>query len=174
MLQQNFYPSKIVEVVPSDTINIPNPGSATITGVADNTVVGKLEDSTQTFLPENGNPVAIGDIVFNTRDTTIATVTAIDSNTVLSLSADIMANTEGYTIYRKNRNLGCLIYVTAIDRNNYTIAGVSAGGDDFSFDLPFVGGTGISTVLLPFQVLRINDTGTTAAPGSMRIHALFN
>tara|TARA_R110002020_G_scaffold119205_8_gene272098 strand:+ start:835 stop:1362 length:528 start_codon:yes stop_codon:yes gene_type:complete len=175
MLQQNFYPSKIIEVVPSDTINIPNPGSATITGVADNTVVGKLEDSTQNFAVSNGNPVAIGDIVFNTRDTTIATVTAIDSPTVLSISADIMANTEGYTIYRKDRNLGCLIYVTSIDRATYTIAGISAGGDDFSFDLPFGGNaTSLNSILLPFQVLRINDTGTTAAPGSIKIYALFN
>tara|TARA_R110002020_G_scaffold241365_3_gene454506 strand:- start:777 stop:1277 length:501 start_codon:yes stop_codon:yes gene_type:complete len=166
MLQQNFYPSKIIQVVPSDTINIPNPGSATISGVATNTVAGKLEDNTQTFLPANGNPVAIGDIVFNTRDITIATVTAIDSDTILSLSADIMANTEAYTIYRKDRNLGCLVYVQS-DRNTETIAGISAGGDLFSFNLS------VGNNVLPFQVLRINSTDTSLW-ASAKIYALFN
>lgn len=43
--------------------------------------------------------VAVGDIVKNTTDGTFALVTAIDSATQLSLSADIMVSGEGYVIY---------------------------------------------------------------------------
>ena len=175
MLQQNFYPSRLIEVVPSDTINIPNPGSATISGTTTATIASRLVDSAQDFSAGRGNPVAEGDIVMNTRDTTIATVTGIPSPNVLSLSADIMTSAETYTIYRKNRNLGCIVYVTSIDRNTYTIAGITPGGDSFKVELPFTNTPGtLNSIVLPFQVLRINATGTTPAPASIQIFALFN
>jgi hypothetical protein len=40
-------------------------------------------------------------VVHNTTDGTSATITAIDSSTTLSLSADIMENSEAFTIYAK-------------------------------------------------------------------------
>jgi hypothetical protein len=40
-----------------------------------------------------------GDIVHNTSDNTFATITAIDSATVASLSADIMDDDETYSVY---------------------------------------------------------------------------
>lgn len=42
-----------------------------------------------------------GMVVHNTTDGTSATITAIDSSTTLSLSADIMENSEAFTIYAK-------------------------------------------------------------------------
>ena len=42
--------------------------------------------------------VAIGDYVYNTTDNTSATVTAVDSDTTLSISANIMASGEAYVI----------------------------------------------------------------------------
>ena len=174
MLQQNFYPSRLIKVVPSDTINIPNPGSATISGTTTSTIANRLVDSAQDFSAGRGNPVSEGDIVMNTRDDTIATVTGIPSPNVLSLSADIMTTAETYTIYRKNRNLGCIVYVTSIDRNIYTIAGITPGGDSFKVDLPYNNFAGtLNSIVLPFQVLRINATGSTLPP-KIEIFALFN
>ena len=42
---------------------------------------------------------SVGDIVHNTADNTFATITAIDSATVASISADIMDAAETYSVY---------------------------------------------------------------------------
>ncbi len=63
-------------------------------GTTDATTANKLEDSTQNF----NTTVRVGMRVFNTTDVTTALVTAIDSDTVLSIDADIMTTGEAYTI----------------------------------------------------------------------------
>ena len=63
-------------------------------GTADGTTASKLIDSTQNFL----TTVSINDIIHNTTDDTYAKVTAVDSDTSLSLSADIMISTETYVV----------------------------------------------------------------------------
>lgn len=64
-------------------------------GTTDGTTANKLIQSGQNFL----TTCAINMIVYNTTDTTWAYITAVDSNTQLSLSADIMDNGENFTIY---------------------------------------------------------------------------
>ncbi len=63
-------------------------------GTTDGAAANKLIQSGQNFL----TTVAVGDVVYNTTDGTYALVTAIDSDTQLSISADIMANAEVYRI----------------------------------------------------------------------------
>ena len=76
-------------------------GSSTYTGgtvdigTTDSTTASKLVDSTQNFI----TTVTIGDIVKNTTDNTYAAVTAIDSDTTLSLDTDIMISGEAYEIH---------------------------------------------------------------------------
>jgi len=65
--------------------------SGTVTSSASN----KLVDTSENFT----NVVIVGDVVKNTTTTSIAAVTAIDSNTSLTLSSDIMSNGENYEIY---------------------------------------------------------------------------
>lgn len=69
--------------------------SARDTGTADGTTTNKLVDSTQNFV----STVGVGNIVKNTTDDTFAVITAVDSNTQLSLDADIMVSGETYEIY---------------------------------------------------------------------------
>ena len=66
----------------------------TESGTATSTTANKLVDTAGQFTAN----VKVGDIVSNTTDNTTANVTAIDSNTQLSLSADIMASGEAYVI----------------------------------------------------------------------------
>ena len=66
-------------------------------GTTSATTANKLVDSTQNF----SSTVQVGSFVKNTTDNTTASVTAIDSNTTLSLSSDIMASGENYIIYAK-------------------------------------------------------------------------
>ena len=62
-------------------------------GSATSTTANKLVDSGASFAS-----AAVGMTVFNTTDNTFATVTALDSGTQLSLSADIMASGDNYII----------------------------------------------------------------------------
>ena len=64
-------------------------------GSATSTVANKLVDSAATFVADG---VAVGHAVANITDQTFATVTAVDSATQLSLSANIFVSGEAYTI----------------------------------------------------------------------------
>ena len=63
-------------------------------GTTTSTSADKLVQTGQNFT----TTVAIGDYVYNTTDNTSATVSAVDSDTTLSLSANIMASGEDYVI----------------------------------------------------------------------------
>ena len=99
-------------------------------GTATATTSNKLVDSAQNFT----ETVQLRDFVINTTDDTVAFVSAIDSDTTLSLvevdgttAEDIMANTEKYEIYRP-----------------IVFQNVAAGS------------------FLPIEVNRVFNTGTTA------------
>lgn len=64
-------------------------------GTTTSTTTNKLVDSGQNFL----TTVRVGDYVTNETDETQTTVTAIDSNTQLSLADDIFTSGEDYVIY---------------------------------------------------------------------------
>ncbi len=59
------------------------------------TTAGKVEDSNATFITSQ---VQIGDLVQNVTDSTTALVTAIDSETVLSVDNDVFESGETYNI----------------------------------------------------------------------------
>lgn len=85
------------------------------------TTTNKLIDSARTF----SSTVSVGDLVLNTTDSTRATVTAVDSNTELTLDADIMASGEFYTIREQSR----LDYI-AFDGYGYFEDGVNPRSTD--------------------------------------------
>ena len=65
-------------------------------GTTDGVATNKLIQSGQNFT----TTVLVGMIVYNTTDSTFANVTAVDSDTQLTLDADIMVSGENYTIYK--------------------------------------------------------------------------
>jgi hypothetical protein len=135
-----------VSVIPSDTIDIPNVSGPSQSGTATGTTVNKLVDSSGAFTSN-----LIGYIVYNTTDSTVATVTSVDDANTLSLSADIMASGEAYVLYA-DVNLGCVLYVG----NTGNLRVLTSGGAD----LTFVGIPAGSFV--PVQVKRVFATDTTA------------
>jgi len=68
-----------------------------VSGATTATTSNKLVDSSENFTTQG---VMVGDRINNITDTTYATVTAIDSSTTLSVSADVFASGESYTIVR--------------------------------------------------------------------------
>jgi hypothetical protein len=90
---------KIQYVIIDDTDTLIDGDTVSFSSVKDSgtttaTTTDKLVDGTQNFT----STVRVGDLVKNTTDDTTATVTAVDSDTTLSLSADIMVSGEAYEI----------------------------------------------------------------------------
>tara|TARA_R110002153_G_scaffold238589_1_gene392951 strand:- start:192 stop:662 length:471 start_codon:yes stop_codon:yes gene_type:complete len=136
-------------IVPSDTIDIPAiANEAYPASSATSAVVNKLVDSTQ-FFTTNG--IKVGDIIQNHTTETKATVTAIDNDTTLSISADIMnAVNDSYSIYT-DVTLGCVFYVGVAGDIKYT----TSGGDTVVMKAATVGWH-------PVNVTKVFSTGTTA------------
>tara|TARA_R100001198_G_C5137491_1_gene152844 strand:+ start:170 stop:643 length:474 start_codon:yes stop_codon:yes gene_type:complete len=150
MAYQKLQVSRALQVIPSDTINIPSVAHRSAQGTTVGTAVtNKLVDTGATFL--DSGLVKKNDIVYNTTDSTIARVVDIESNSTLLLSADIFIAAEGYQIYKDN-NDGCILYVGGLGN----VEVVTVGGDEIV--LP-----GISAgSFLPLQVTRVKANLTTA------------
>lgn len=148
MAIQNLQASSAIEVIPSDTINIPNPAAKVASGTQTSATANKLTDTGATF---NNGDVKVGDIVYDKTGLQIATVTAIDSATVLSLSADIFTATEDYVIYDHTAKSNPSLYIGAAGDISVEMAGTGSAK-------VFKGVAAGST--LPINVTRVNVTGT--------------
>lgn len=139
------------KVVPSDTIGIPSTASEQQSGTTDGVAVSELIDSTKLFL----SSVKTGFIVVNTTvgSEAIATVVSVDSDTALTLSADIIISGEDYTIYGAAETNGAVLYIGSAAGANLRV--LTVAGDDVTM-------TGISAgVYVPIHVKKVFATGTT-------------
>jgi len=147
MAYQKLQAGRALAVIPSDTVNIPNIAAVSASGTTTAGTTDKLTDTGGDFINKR---VAIGDIIY--AGTVVATVTAIDSSTILSTSATIPTTT-AYTIYSQANNPqnGCVLYCGG----EGTISVVTVGGDTVEF-------VGVPAGLfIPVQVLKVNATVVT-------------
>lgn len=143
---------RAIRVILSDTIPIPAPmnlklaGSNTFTGVNTLTVTG-IGNWTRN--------INIGDIVVNTNNVGIATVTGIQNDFAVSLSANIfsLSTGDGFGIYStRDIRYGMTLYNGTAAA---TIVVITAGGERVQFvNLP-IG-------FLPVKVSQVLSTGSTA------------
>ena len=154
MAYQKLQVSDGLAVIPSATVNIPDPSTEMVTSTTDGTTANKLVDGTQDFIAMG---VKTGMIVYNTTDTTAAYVTAVDDANTLSISVDVMATAEAYSIYGSATD-GCVLYVgvagdlVAVLATDKDIAPASQKELTFK-NLP-------NASFLPTQVVRVDDTTT--------------
>ena len=104
--------TQAIQVIPSDTIPIPNPSFIAATGVGNkvdsgvntSVAVNKLIDSLSSWTGTTPPlPVVVGDVVYNTTTPANAAVTAVDSATQLAFGSNIFqATPENYLIVRQN------------------------------------------------------------------------
>ena len=142
---------RAINVIPSDTVNIPNPAGLGMTGVADSTATNKLVIQDPLFTTNLLNA-----IVVNTTTNTIANVVGFDSPTSLVLDADIFTSAgDEYSIYNSDNNQGCSIYIKAQAPNKITV--LTVGGDVVKFQ--GCGDTN-SSMILPVNVIRVLNDGT--------------
>ena len=140
-----------IDVVPSDTINIPQPYDI---ASGNNTAVtaSELVDGGADFIAAN---VSEGDAVYNLTDGTIATVTSKIDATRLGLSANIFAATpKAYAIYQGN------------SKPNSFLLYVGTGGDvniQTSATAPVLLKNVGDASFIPINVGRVNASSTTAS-----------
>tara|TARA_R100000951_G_C2574012_1_gene159725 strand:- start:126 stop:605 length:480 start_codon:yes stop_codon:yes gene_type:complete len=152
MAYQKLQAGRAITVIPSDTIDIPNIAASVISSTTTSATAGKLNDTAGDFINKR---VAVGDIIYTSGLATniAATVTAIDSATVLSVTTAI-ANSTAYTIYSQaqNQNNGCVLYCGGAGN----IDVITSGGDTVNLATVPAG------LFIPVQVLRVKATLTTA------------
>lgn len=147
--------SRALRAHPSDNANIAFPGAVIVSGTNTSVTAFKLVNSAATFVTNN---VQIGDVIHNDTAGTAATVVGVDSQTQLTLNADIFTLTaQTYTVYAMSSqtsqgNPGCFLYVGGAGN----VSVVTVGGDQINF-LGVPAGT-----TLPIQVRQLRATGTTA------------
>ena len=147
MAYQKLQVERALEVIPSDTINIPNVSGAVLSGTTSQAapVATQLVDNTQDFTLIQG---LVGSIVYLTGG--VATVASVTDATTLTLSAGIMdtlAISEAYTIYA-DANQGCVLYTGA----GGDIKVLTAGNDEVTFTGTAAG------AFIPVQVKRVFAT----------------
>ena len=149
MAYQKLQAGEALAVIPSDTIRVPNPAAIANTGTAAAPTGAQLVGIGTEFT----KTVAVGDIVYDTTNSVVATVDAIVSDTVLTTSAAI-ATGASYVIYSQanNPSNGCVLYVGVAGDVKVKMAGGN--------DVVFKGATAGS--FLPINVLQVFATGTTA------------
>jgi hypothetical protein len=148
MAYQKLQAGSAIPVVPSDTISIPAGDGVQLSSQTTGAALNKLVDTTQAFT----TTVKVGAIVHNITDGSIATVTAIDGNTQLTLSADIMAISKDYTIYAGPETNGCALYVGVAGDVKVKMS----SGKDVIFTAVPAGS------FMPVNVLKVYATDTTA------------
>lgn len=135
-------------LLPNDNVSIPNFASAPASGTATSVTANKLNDSTASFT----DTVVVGDVVYNTVSGALTTVTAIDSDTVLTLAADIFTSTDGYSIHRATSKMrGVMLYVGVAG----DVAIETTSGDDVIIKNAAVGWH-------PVSIEKLKSTGTVA------------
>lgn len=80
----------------SESVSAGALGTTYTSGTTTSASAGKLINSGDTFVSDG---VKVGCIIKNTTDTTYTYVTAVDSETQLSVNDDIFATSEAYTVY---------------------------------------------------------------------------
>ena len=103
-------------------------------GTTSSTTANKLVESGQNFL----STVSVGDIIVNTTDGTSATVTAVDSNTTLSVTPDVMPTGKAYVIYSATSKTEQLIGIkdaVLVQQASTTTATIAISSGNSSTDI---------------------------------------
>ena len=157
-------PTQAITVIPSDTINIPEPGSYltggnTGSGTTLTTAGAKFLGTFNAGNTGYSNRVAAGDVIY--QGTTIVTVVSVDSDTQLSVSAALTGGGATYEIYRGNGGAQTQL----LAGNEGFSLFVGTGGN-----IAVIPASSTDTVVLknvpnssfiPLQVARVLLTGTT-------------
>ena len=165
MAYQRLQVSNSVDVIPSDTVPIPDPATFVLTGVASMSAAGTLTDIGTSFTTAGIQKNAI---LYAVSSGAAYFVTSVDSDTQLTVSPAVaVALSEAYVIYNAP-TLGATLYVgtagnisveMASQRNAVEVSGLN----------PSIYSNVPNGSFMPILVTRVNETLTLAS----NIKALF-
>jgi hypothetical protein len=147
--------SRALRAHPSDSAVIASPNTANVGGATTSAATNKLINSSAKFSTASIYP---GDVVHNDTAGTCATVVSIDSDTQLTLNANIFTTSgQAYVVYSMSPQAGigqtgAYLYV-AVTGN---VSVITIGGDIATFAAVPAG------TVLPVQVLQLRATSTTS------------
>lgn len=159
MAYQKLQVSNGLAVIPSNKIDIPNPDTEVLTGIADFSVAGVLTDVGTTFLTDG---ILTNAIVYNTTAQKAYRVTAItDDLNLLITPLDAGGATDNYVIYNE-ATAGCILFAgvagdIAIEPVGRVHPTIDASSPFYTLFKGIAAGS-----FLPIQVLRVPSTNTTA------------
>jgi len=136
-------------IIQSDTVNMPNPANAGLSGVSSASAANLLVDNNNVFTTN-----LIGNTII--CDNTLATVTGFIDQHTLVLSSDLTsAGGFPYTLYVPTPNEGFSIYIPGNQFGNLQI--LTVGGDIVTFS---AAGDQNASMILPVQALRVLESET--------------
>ena len=158
MPTQKLQPSRALEVLKSDSANIPTP-NLLVTGTATSTVVLELVDSTANFIVTTTTGVQykvnVGDVVYCPGTPDAATIVKVVNATTLLLNNNIISSGDSYSIYQEGaptglNNQGAVLYIGGAGNLKVT----TSGNDIITF-------TGIQAgTFFPVNVVKVWAAGT--------------
>tara|TARA_R110002012_G_scaffold42523_1_gene115686 strand:- start:336 stop:806 length:471 start_codon:yes stop_codon:yes gene_type:complete len=150
MAYQKLQGLRAIAVTPTDDVQVPSPSDLSASGNNTSIVASQLEDNTAQFIGK----VIPGSTIVNQTTGAWATVTGVQSQTELSLSADIfLATPQAYAVYAINVNEGPVLYVGT----GGTLAIKTVGND--LVELVNVA----DASFIPIMVKTVQSTNTTAS-----------
>lgn len=151
MAYQKLQTQRAIAVIPNDSGTvIPSPGGEILSDTS-GLLIGSFK--LIAFGAQNFSKVQPGDVIYNTTDSTTATVTAVTSST-LTLNADIFtAPGKAFKIYSTRGSEGPVLYVGT----GGTVVMKTVGGDTVTLvNVP-------DASFLPIMTSVVVATGTTAS-----------
>jgi len=153
MANQKLQVGRGLAVIPSNTIDIPFPGAIKQEQSVNTSTGGggfNLIDTAALFVTNN---ISVGDIIYNTTDSTCAKVVSVTSETQLVCNSAIFAASgKKYFVYDRDGNDGCVLYVGGAG----TLSVRTVGGDTLNLAAVSAG------QFIPIQVLGVNTSNTSA------------
>ena len=166
MAYQRLQVSNAIQVIPSDTVPIPNPATLVLSGSGAANVAGVLTQAGAKFTEAGIQKNAI---VYAQTSGNAYTVVSVDSDTQLTVTPSVAgAPIEAYAIYNAP-TLGATLYVGGIGNVSVEMA----ANKDVNASIPGQNPISFSNVpqgsFMPTLVTRVNASSTTAT----LIKALF-
>jgi len=150
MAYQKLQGKRAIAVTPTDGVQVPSPSDLSASGSNTSIVANQLEDNTAAFIGK----VIPGSTIVNETTGAWATVTGVQSQTELLLSANIfLATPEAYAVYSVDVNEGPVLYVGTGGGLTITTVGNDVVELVNVADASFI----------PIMVRTVQSTGTTAS-----------
>ena len=150
MAYQKLQQGRAINVIPSDSINIPSPSAVSAVGVNES-VDDKIIDSTKNFI----NSVKLNDTVYNLTTNEISYVTEIVAADEIKVADSIFSTGDEYKVFSTVdvKTEPCVLYVGTSGTAS-TLKVLTADKDIVTLVAPAAG------FVIPLQVFRVFDTGT--------------